>query len=174
MPTLDTAVVYPGMVLFEGTNLSEGRGTTRPFEFSGAPWIDGRLLARQMNDAGLPGARFRAVGFEPTFQKHAGKLCAGFQIHVEGGAYDHEQFRPWRLMAAALKALRILQPDYELWRRFAYEYEHDRLAIDLINGSELMRQWVDDPVTTAADLDRLAIADEAAWRDERDTVLLYR
>ncbi|MGB5644830.1 MAG: DUF1343 domain-containing protein, partial [Gammaproteobacteria bacterium] len=111
--------------------------------------------------------------FEPTFHKHAGKLCAGVQIHVEDGAYDHEAFRPWRLMALAFKALRRLRPDYELWRDFPYEYEFDRLAIDLINGSELLRQWVDDAEATPDDLDALAAPDEAAWLEELEVVRLY-
>ena len=96
------------------------------------------------------------------------------QIHVEDGAYDHEAFRPWRVQAAAFKALRQLRPDYDLWRDFPYEYEHDRLAIDLINGSELLRRWVDDPQATPADLDALAAPDETSWREEREDVLLYR
>jgi uncharacterized protein YbbC (DUF1343 family) len=166
-----------GAVRLEGATLSEGRGTTRPLEVCGAPDLDPRTLVAKMESLArgwTAGCRLRPCWFEPTFQKHAGNLCAGFQIHVEGGAYDYERFRPWRLMAAAFKALRVLLPDYDLWRRFVYEYEQDRLAIDLINGSDVLRQWVDDPVTTAADLDRLAITDEAAWRDERDAVLLYR
>jgi uncharacterized protein YbbC (DUF1343 family) len=122
----------------------------------------------------LEGCRLRVCWFEPTFHKHAGKLCEGIQIHVEDTAYDHEAFRPWRLQALAFKALRQLRPDYELWRDFAYEYERDRLAIDLINGSELLRQWVDDPSATPGDLDALAQADEAAWLDERDAAIIYR
>jgi hypothetical protein len=102
-----------------------------------------------------------------------GRLSAGLQIHVEDAAYDHAAFKPWRLMALAFKALRQVQPDYPLWRDFSYEYEHDRLAIDLINGSHLLREWVEDPTARAADLDTLAMADEAAWLDERKNVLLY-
>jgi uncharacterized protein YbbC (DUF1343 family) len=155
--------LLPGTVMLEGTTLSEGRGTTRPLELCGAPDLDPRALVAKMESLApewTAGCRLRGCWFEPTFQKHAGKLCAGFQIHVEDAAYDHERFRPWRLMAAALKALRILQPDYELWRRFAYEYERDRLAIDLINGSDLLR-WVDIP-SPPRRLGPLAIADEAA------------
>jgi uncharacterized protein YbbC (DUF1343 family) len=121
----------------------------------------------------LEGCSLRPCWFEPTFQKYAGKLCAGLQIHVEEPAYDHAVFRPWRLVALALKALRTLRPDYELWRDFPYEYE-TRLAIDVINGSGLLRQWVDDPGATPADLDAAAREDEDAWRAEREAVLLYR
>ena len=96
------------------------------------------------------------------------------QIHVEDGAYDHEKFKPWRLMALAFKALRRQQPDYDLWRDFPYEYEVYRLAIDLINGSELLRQWVDDPEAVPEDLEALAGADEAAWVDEQQAMMLYR
>jgi hypothetical protein len=95
-------------------------------------------------------------------------------IHVEDGAYGHDAFRPWRLQALAFKALRQLRPDYALWRDFHYEYERDRLAIDLINGSELLREWVDDASAAPADLDALAGRDEASWREERDPILLYR
>src|SRR5262245_58347646 len=95
-------------------------------------------------------------------------------IHVENGVYDHTAFRPWRLQAATFNALRQLRPDYDLWRDFPYEYERDRLAIDLINSGEALRRWVDDPAATAADLDALAAADESSWREEREDVLLYR
>jgi uncharacterized protein YbbC (DUF1343 family) len=122
----------------------------------------------------LQGCRLRVCWFEPTFHKHLGKLCAGIQIHVDDPSYDHKGFRPWRLIALALKSLRILRPDYDLWHHFPYEYEHDRLAIDLINGSELLRRWVDDPGATAAELDTLAGADETAWLAERQSMLLYR
>jgi uncharacterized protein YbbC (DUF1343 family) len=176
-PSLWMARCYAGTVLLEGTTLSEGRGTTRPLELFGAPDLEpGKLLAemRRLAPHWLEGCRLRECWFEPTFHKHAGKLCAGVQIHVEDGAYDHAAFRPWRLMALALKALRRRRPDYALWRDFPYEYEHDRLAIDLINGGERLRQWVDDPEATPDDLDALAAADEAAWIAEREAVLRYR
>jgi uncharacterized protein YbbC (DUF1343 family) len=176
-PGLSMARCYAGTVLLEGTTLSEGRGTTRPLELFGAPDLEPRKLLAEMQRLAphwLKGCRLRECWFEPTFHKHAGTLCAGVQIHVEDGAYDHEAFRPWRLMALAFKALRRQRPDYELWRDFPYEYEADRLAIDLINGSELLRQWVDDSEATANDLDLLAGSDEAAWTAEREALLLYR
>jgi uncharacterized protein YbbC (DUF1343 family) len=176
-PTLSMARCYAGTVMLEGTTLSEGRGTTRPLEVFGAPDLDAsRLLAKMAALAPdwLAGCRLRPCWFEPTFHKHSGALCAGVQIHVDDAAYKHEAFRPWRLMALALKSLRALRPEYELWRNFPYEYEHDRLAIDLINGSELLRQWVDDPAAEPADLDTVAAADEKSWREEREDVLLYR
>jgi uncharacterized protein YbbC (DUF1343 family) len=122
----------------------------------------------------MQGCRLRPCWFEPTFQKHAGKLCAGVQIHVEDPHYGHEEFRPWRLMALAFKALRKLRPDYDLWRDFPYEYERERLAIDLINGGEELRRWVDDPAAQAGDLEALARRDEKSWLEERKEVLLYR
>ena len=176
-PNLSMARCYAGTVMLEGTTLSEGRGTTRPLELFGAPDIDVPRLVERMHALApqwLQGCRLRPCWFEPTFHKHAGKLCAGLQIHVEDGAYDHKAFRPWRLQALAFKALRQLQPDYQLWRDFPYEYERGRLAIDLINGSEALRLWVDDPTATPADLDALADPDEIAWREEREVVLLYR
>ena len=176
-PNLWMARCYAGTVMLEGTTLSEGRGTTRPLELFGAPDLEpGKLLAEMQRLAPnwLQGCRLRECWFEPTFHKHAGKLCAGVQIHVEDGAYDHDKFQPWRLMALAFKALRIQRPDYDLWRDFPYEYELDRLAIDVINGSELLRQWVDDPEATPGDLEALAGADEAAWSAEQEAVMLYR
>ena len=176
-PNVAMARCYPGTVLLEGTTLSEGRGTTRPLELFGAPDIDARALVREMRKLApqwLRGAVLRECWFEPTFHKHAGKLCAGVQIHAEEPHYEAAAFRPWRLMAAAFKALRHLKPDYPLWRDFAYEYERDRLAIDLINGGELLRQWVDDAQATSADLDAQAAPDEDSWRAEREAFLLYR
>jgi uncharacterized protein YbbC (DUF1343 family) len=162
--------------MLEGTTLSEGRGTTRPLELFGAPDIDAKALIEKMNELApdwLAGCRLRDCWFEPTFHKHAGKLCNGVQIHVDDPGYRHGAFRPWRLQALAFKALRALQPDYPLWRDFAYEYESDRLAIDLINGSPLLREWVDDGEATPADLDALARTDEAAWAATRQELLLY-
>jgi len=176
-PTPSMARCYSGTVMLEGTTLSEGRGTTRPLELFGAPDLDARALLSTMEKIApqwMRGCRLRTCWFEPTFQKHAGRLCAGVQIHVDDPAYDHEIFKPWRLMALAFKALRTLKPDYPLWRDFPYEYERDRLAIDLINGGELLRKWVDDPVATPADLETLARRDEEAWRDAREGILLYR
>jgi uncharacterized protein YbbC (DUF1343 family) len=168
---------YAGTVMLEGTTLSEGRGTTRPLELFGAPDLKPRALLARMEALAphwLQGCRLRACWFEPTFHKHVGQLCAGVQIHVEDTSYNHDMFRPWRLIALVFKALRMLRPDFVLWRDFPYEYEHDRLAIDLLNGGPLLRQWVDDPAATPADLDALATMDEASWRNERDSVLLYR
>jgi len=176
-PNLWMARCYAGAVMVEGTTLSEGRGTTRPLELLGAPDLDVAALLAQMRalaPAWLRGCLLRPCWFEPMFHKHAGKLCAGFQVHVEDAAYyDHEAFRPWRLFALAFKALRRLRPDYPLWRDFPYEYERGRLAIDVISGGELLRRWVDDPAATPADLDALASADESAWRLERQQALLY-
>jgi len=176
-PNLWMARCYAGSVMLEGTNLSEGRGTTRPLEILGAPDLDTpQLLARMQSLAPqwLAGCRLRPCWFEPTFNKHRGALCAGLQVHVEDVAhYDHGAFRPWRLFALAFKALRSLRPDYDLWADFPYEYEQGRLAIDVINGGELLRRWVDDAAATPADLEALAAADEIAWRSERQAALLY-
>ena len=171
---LSMARCYAGTVMLEGTTLSEGRGTTRPLEMFGAPDIEPRELLKAMERIApqwMAGCTLRECWFEPTFHKHVGQLCAGIQIHVEGGGYDHGAFRPWRLMALAFKALRQARPDYELWRDFSYEYEHDRLAIDLINGSDLLRLWVDDDNATPADLEALAVADERLWQEECSGVL---
>jgi uncharacterized protein YbbC (DUF1343 family) len=176
-PSLAMARCYAGTVMLEGTTLSEGRGTTRPLEIFGAPDVEPRELMTSMQQLApqwLRGCRLRECWFEPTFHKHAGRLCAGVQVHVDDPAYDHAAFRPWRLMALAFKALRLLRPDYDLWRDFPYEYERERLAIDLINGAELLREWVDDPAAVPADLDALAFDDEESWLEEREGVLLYR
>jgi uncharacterized protein YbbC (DUF1343 family) len=175
-PNLSMARCYPGTVMLEGTMLSEGRGTTRPLEVLGAPGLDANELVETMTLLApdwMAGCRLRPCWFEPTFHKHVGQLCAGVQIHVDGASYAHDRFRPWRLVALALKALRRLRPGDELWRDFAYEYESDRLAIDLINGSDLLRRWVDDDEAQPGDLDTLALADESSWRSERGAVLLY-
>jgi uncharacterized protein YbbC (DUF1343 family) len=176
-PNLSMARCYAGTVMLEGTTLSEGRGTTRPLELFGAPDIDGGALIAEMQRLApqwLLGCRLRPCWFEPTFHKHAGALCSGVQIHVDAPThYDHAAFKPWRLMALAFKAIRRLQPDYPLWRDFAYEYEHERLAIDLINGSPLLREWVDDPTTQAGDLETVTAPDESAWRRASTDFYLY-
>ena len=175
-PNLWMARCYPGTVMLEGTTLSEGRGTTRPLELFGAPDLDSTAVIGEMQRLAphwLQGCRLRPCWFEPTFHKHVGRLCAGVQVHVEDGSYDHAAFRPWRLQALAFKAIRRLSPGYELWRDFPYEYERDRLAIDLINGSDLLRRWVDDAAALPGDLDALAVPDEDAWRESRRDLLLY-
>ncbi len=173
---LSMARAYAGTVMLEGTTLSEGRGTTRPLELFGAPDLDPEALLHTMQRLApqwLNGCHLRPCYFEPTFHKHVGQLCKGVQIHVDDGAYQHGQFQPWRLQALAFKAIRQLYPDYPLWRDFPYEYEFERLAIDLIAGSPLLREWVDDAHATPADLDALTQPDEQAWQDERAPYLLY-
>jgi uncharacterized protein YbbC (DUF1343 family) len=176
-PNLWMVRCYAGSVMLEGTTLSEGRGTTRPLEIAGAPDLDVPALLKEMHALApqwLRGCRLRPCWFEPTFNKHTGSLCAGFQVHVEDEAfYDHQAFRPWRLFALTFKALRRLRPDYPLWADFPYEYEFNRLAIDVINGSDLLRKWVDDSGASCGDLEALAVADEAAWQAQRQSALLY-
>ncbi|PKO87816.1 MAG: DUF1343 domain-containing protein [Betaproteobacteria bacterium HGW-Betaproteobacteria-10] len=176
-PNLSMARAYAGTVMLEGTSLSEGRGTTRPLELFGAPDINARAVLAEMQAFAphwLTGCKLREIWFEPTFHKHAGRLCNGLQIHVEDASYEPARFRPWRLQALAFKAIRRLYPDYALWRDFAYEYEHDRLAIDLINGSTHLRDWVDAAHSEAHELDEWALADEQAWHEETAALMLYR
>jgi len=175
-PNLWMARAYAGTVMLEGTTLSEGRGTTRPLELFGAPDIDARAVIAEMQRLApqwLAGCALRECWFEPTFHKHVGRLCAGVQFVTEGPAYDHAAFRPWRAQALAFKAIRRLYPDYELWRDFPYEYEVGKLAIDVINGSPLLREWVDDGAAAPADLDALTTSDEASWDEARRSFLLY-
>lgn len=175
-PNLWMARTYPGTVMLEGTTLSEGRGTTRPLELFGAPDLHPESLLEAMRrepSGWLEGCQLRSCWFEPTFHKHAGLRCGGLQIHVENACYQPEAFKPWRLMALTFKAIRSLVPDYPLWRDFPYEYEYTRLAIDLINGSPLLREWVDDSSATPQDLETLAGADEQEWRRVREPFLLY-
>lgn len=175
-PNLWMARCYAGTVMLEGTTLSEGRGTTRPLELFGAPDLDTRAIMQRMQQLAphwLQGCRLRECWFEPTFHKHQGQLCAGVQIHVEDGIYNHSAFKPWRVQTLAFKAIREWQPEYALWRDFPYEYEFDKLAIDVINGSPLLREWVDDLAATPADLDVLTVPDEQAWKQTRQPFLLY-
>lgn len=175
--TLSMARAFPGTVLIEGTNLSEGRGTTRPLETLGGPGLDMTQIFRTMHEIApqwMEGCRLRSCFFLPTFQKHAGKIVPGFQIHVDDSAYDHERFRPYRLVGLWLKAIRENHPEYEIWRDFHYEYEKDRLAFDLINGGPQLREWIDDRAAKAGDLDSICVPDEAAWLNERREFLLYK
>jgi uncharacterized protein YbbC (DUF1343 family) len=176
-PNLWMARAYAGTVMLEGATLSEGRGTTRPLELFGAPDIDARAVIAEMRELApewLKGCQLRDCWFEPTFHKHVGRLCSGVQIHTEDPGYDHAAFKPWRIQALAFKAVRRLYPGYELWRDFPYEYELGKLPIDVINGSPLLREWVDDPHATPADLEALTRPDESAWEEERRPYLIYQ
>jgi uncharacterized protein YbbC (DUF1343 family) len=175
-PNLWMARAYPGTVMLEGATLSEGRGTTRPLEVFGAPDIDARAVIAEMRALAphwLAGCALRDGWFEPTFHKHVGQLCHGVQIVTEGPVYDHAAVRPWRVQALAFKAIRRLQPGYDLWRDFPYEYEIGKLPIDVINGGPALRDWVDDSAATPTDLDALTTPDEATWTDERRAYLRY-
>jgi uncharacterized protein YbbC (DUF1343 family) len=177
-PNLAMARAYAGTVMLEGTTLSEGRGTTRPLEIFGAPDIEARAIATEMQRIApqwINGCTLREIWFEPTFHKYVGTTCNGLHIHAEGPGYDHAAFKPWRVQALAFKAIRRLYPDYPIWRGtdFKYEYTKDVLAIDVINGGPGLREWVDDDRAEAGDLDRLAGHDEAAWTDEIKAFKLY-
>jgi uncharacterized protein YbbC (DUF1343 family) len=168
MPTLDTAIVYPGMCLLEGTNVSEGRGTTRPFELFGAPFVDGRALAEEMASYGLPGAWLRPCTIEPMFQKHARKSCGAVQIHV----VDRTLFDSYRTGLAALVALRRLWPKDFAWRTEAYEFRDDVPAIDLLTGDPAVREAID----AGRDLESVADVAESGtdvFDGGRDAALIY-
>jgi uncharacterized protein YbbC (DUF1343 family) len=168
IPTLDSAIVYPGAVLFEGTKLSEGRGTTRPFELIGAPWIDGERLADAMNARTLPGVHFRPVFFEPTFQKHAKQTCGGCQVHV----LDRQRFRPVRTAVELIAEFRRQAPDRFGWREPPYEYEHEKQPIDILFGSDSLRQTID----SGKDVGALVTGwktEEESFRQLRQKYLLY-
>ena len=168
MPTLDTAIVYPGTVLFEGTMLSEGRGTTRPFELLGAPWIDAERFAAEMNGTGLPGAYFRPAGFEPTFQKHAKQPCGGCQIHVT----DRHAFEPVITGVALIEAFRAAAPDEFAWKPPPYEYEYDKMPIDCLAGSSELREQIESRVP-AREIARSWEPAVARFMQIRERFLLY-
>jgi uncharacterized protein YbbC (DUF1343 family) len=170
------AKIFPGTVMIEGTNLSEGRGTTHPLELLGASDVDIHRILKRMHALApqwLQGCIIRPCYFEPTFHKHQKKLCQGFQMHVDHPQYQHESFKPYRLIALFFKCLRMEYPEYSIWRQFDYEYESDRLAIDLINGSSLLREWVDDSEGTVNDFEKLNRSDELEWQESIKSVLLY-
>ncbi len=168
MPTWETALVYPGMVLFEGTNISEGRGTALPFQLFGAPFLDRKRVLDHVDEAALEGVVLRPLTFEPAFDKYRGEACSGFQIHVT----DRDRFRPYRLGLALLQALRGAHPEHFAWLAPPYEYEWEKLPIDILIGSSAVRKGIE----TGGNLDRL----ESEWkpgldqyRDRREPCLLY-
>jgi uncharacterized protein YbbC (DUF1343 family) len=154
MPTLDTAIVYPGMCLLEGTLLSEGRGTTRPFEIFGAPFIDPYSLVKRLREFKLPGVVFRPLSFEPTFQKHNCRLCGGAHIHVT----DRERFKPFKTGVAVLKAIHELYPGHFQWKNPPYEYESEKMPVDILAGNDWLRKGIEK----GEDLEQM----EARWREE--------
>ena len=176
MPLLCTARVYTATVLLEGVNLSEGRGTTRPLQIFGAPGFPSWDVIKELQanySEWLGGCTLRPCFYEPTFHKFKGELCEGLEIHVDAGLYNPNTFRPYRLMLAIFKSLNKVKPGLLQWRQPPYEYEHERLPIDLLNGSKLGREWVDDPKSSAADLERILGPHEKEWLETRKPFLLY-
>jgi uncharacterized protein YbbC (DUF1343 family) len=168
MPTLDTAIVYPGTVLFEGILISEGRGTTRPFELIGAPWIEAESFARRMNALDLAGTYFRPAVFEPTFQKHARQTCGGCQIHVT----DRQTFQPVLVGVALIAMFHQVDPARFAWRQPPYEYEHDKMPIDILAGSETLRGQIESGMS-AREIGASWTADEESFKKLRAPFLLY-
>jgi uncharacterized protein YbbC (DUF1343 family) len=174
--SLNMVRCFPGTVLFEGTTLSEGRGTTTPLELIGAPDLDFIQILEKMQllePEWMIGCIIRPCTFEPTFDQHVGKVCAGIQIHTDNHTYQHHSFKPFRLGALILKAIRLTHPGYPLWREFIFEYETERLAIDLISGGTFLREWVDDDHSGPADLDDRLRRDEILWTETRNAFLQY-
>jgi uncharacterized protein YbbC (DUF1343 family) len=176
MPRLSCSRMYAGTVLLEGTLLSEGRGSTLPLEMFGAPNMDGEKILKEMqkiNEQWLRGCLLRPTYFEPTFHKHTGQLCAGLQIHIDHPSYRHDEFYPFRLICGYLKAVRKLYPDFELWKQPPYEYEEEKLPIDILSGDQQLRTWVEDEGARAYDWDQKLKGHESRWSEERAPYLLY-
>ena len=174
--SLNMTRCFPGTVLLEGTTLSEGRGTTVPLEVIGAPDFpaDEVLgLLKSMRPDWLAGVYIRSCFFEPTFHKHVGEMCQGLQIHTDYSGYLHNTFKPYRLIAGLLKSLRILRPDYALWRHHDYEYELSRKPIDVINGGFYLREWVDDMDVGFDAMEQRIENELTRWKDERVPYLSY-
>jgi uncharacterized protein YbbC (DUF1343 family) len=175
-PNVYMARAFPGTVMIEGTHFSEGRGTTRPLEVIGAPDLEIPKVLAQMESLSpdwMKGCKIRPCFFEPTFHKHQKKLCHGIQIHTDGSFYKESLFKPYRLTTLFFKAVRNLYPSYEIWRDFPYEYEMDRLAIDLINGGDFLRNWVDSKSSKVEDFESECRRSESEWATERKAFLLY-
>lgn len=169
IPTFESAIVYPGTVLFEGTNVSEARGTTKPFELCGAPWVQNpERFAHGLNARTLPGVVFRPHAFEPVFHKHAGVLCGGCQIHIT----DRETFRAVEVGVALIEAFRTESPDQFAWREPPYEYEYTIPPIDILFGSAALREGLEGGSTTS-ELARSWSVEMAAWEELRGRFLLY-
>ena len=176
LSTVQSTKVYPGTVLFEGTNLSEGRGTTRALEVFGAPFIDNEKVFHEMfriQKEWLEGGILRPCYFEPTFHKFKGELCSGFQMHTDHIFYDHETFQPYRVACLFLKVVRTLYPEFALWRLPPYEYEEEKMPIDILSGSDFLREWVEDSESEPEDLNDYLLQDETIWREQVARFLIY-
>jgi uncharacterized protein YbbC (DUF1343 family) len=176
MPRLSCARVYPGSVLIEGTNLSEGRGTTTPLEIFGAPRFDiPRVLAdmRELAPNWLAGCHLRPAFYEPTFHKFKGELVSAVQVHVDGPFYNPSQFKPYRLVNLFFKSVRRIHPEFDIWRQPPYEYEAKLLPIDILSGHDKLRKWADNSNPLIKDWDDSLLADETAWASERKPYLMY-
>jgi uncharacterized protein YbbC (DUF1343 family) len=174
--SLNMARCFPGTVMIEGTHLSEGRGTTRPLEVIGAPNLPvEKIIAEMQKDYGdwLMGCVIRPCFFQPTFYKYKDQLCRGFQIHADDRNFNPKTFKPFRLVAAFLKCLRLVDPKFEIWRDFPYEYVTDKLAIDVITGSGELRQWVDNPESTRLDFEKSFGTEEVDWEQKTNKFYLY-
>ncbi|MFT7689039.1 MAG: hypothetical protein ACI9FB_004405 [Candidatus Azotimanducaceae bacterium] len=174
--SINMARCFAGTVLLEGVNLSEGRGTTTPLEVIGAPNLEiVKILSLLEKETPhwLEGVYLRPCFFEPTFHKFKGEMCTALQIHTDIEAYQHNNFKPYRLIAGLLKSLKTIEPDIDLWRTHFYEYESKRLAIDVIDGGPTLRSWVDNPNSSFSDFEILLSKDEIVWREKRENFLLY-
>lgn len=172
---INMARVYSGSVLLEGTELSEGRGTTRALEVFGAPDLEGEVLLKKINSLEpkwLRGCTLRPCFFQPTFHKHQGQVCGGLHIHADHESYKENLFKPFRLMALAFKSVLKINPEYKLFRDFPYEYE-TRLAFDVINGGPKLREWITHPKASPQQLEKALSLDEAQWKKTRKKHLLY-
>lgn len=174
--SINMARCFAGTVLLEGVNLSEGRGTTTPLEVIGAPGLD---ITKTLSFLELEaphwreGVYLRSCFFQPTFHKFKNEMCAGLQIHTDVEHYQHHKFKPYKLIAGILKALKTIQPDLDLWRRHYYEYEPERLAIDVINGGSDLRNWIDSPNATFDEFETMLSRDEIIWREKRENFIYY-
>lgn len=176
-PTLNMARAYPGTVLIEGTTLSEGRGTTRALELIGAADVDFakvHALMRKKAPQWMKGVLIRDCFFEPTFHKFQGKLCSGIHFHTDFPGYNPAQFKPFRLVALMLKCIREIYPNYPIYRDFAYEYVLDKLAFNVINGGPALKDWIEDPKATPAQLEKALKKDESSWIKETKKYRLYK
>lgn len=176
LPRLTTAPIYPGTVLIEGTELSEGRGTTLPLEVFGAPDLcHEKIFDRMREEQGdwLKGCKVRPCYFEPTFQKHSGKLVNGVQIHVDHQNYDPSHFKPFRLISLYFRSVSQVYPNFELWKKPPYEYEKELMPVDMLSGSDFLRCWAEDGSRGPVDLDLYLQEDEHSWEEERQKHLIY-